>query len=112
MYDLRAKRDPVRRLTETQAYETDAKFSPQSRYVSFIRDQDLFVIDLRSGKESALTSDGEGLVQNGVAEFIAGDGHALRLLLPRRSGGGWVALVGGRMPTSPLATPLPIDAST
>jgi dipeptidyl-peptidase-4 len=71
VYDLRAKRDPVRRLTETQAYETDAKFSPQSRYVSFIRDQDLFVIDLRNGKESALTSDGEGLVQNGVAEFIA-----------------------------------------
>lgn len=61
----------VRRLTETDAYETDAKLSPQGRYVSFIRDQDLYVIDLRTDKETALTTDGAGLIQNGVAEFIA-----------------------------------------
>lgn len=65
------KGSTVRRLTETDAYETDAKLSPQGRYVSFIRDQDLYVIDLRSGQETALTTDGDGLVQNGVAEFIA-----------------------------------------
>jgi dipeptidyl-peptidase 4 len=71
LYDLAASRPSVRRLTDTEAYETDAKISPRGRYVSFIRDQDLFVIDLGDGKEIALTSDGEGLVQNGVAEFIA-----------------------------------------
>src|SRR5690606_16123712 len=71
LYELGAKTDAVKRLTETEAYETDAKLSPRSRFVSFIRDQDLFVIDLRDGKERALTSDGEGLVQSGVAEFIA-----------------------------------------
>jgi dipeptidyl-peptidase-4 len=71
LYDLTAKSAPVRRLTDTQAYETDAKLSPRGRYVSFIRDQNLFVIDLRNGHERALTTDGKGLVQNGVAEFVA-----------------------------------------
>jgi len=71
LYDLTAKSNPVHRLTQTDAYETDAKFSPRGNYVSFIRDQDLFIIDVASGKERALTTDGVGLVQNGVAEFVA-----------------------------------------
>lgn len=71
LYDLAARSNPVRRLTTTDAYETDANFSPRGKYVSFIRDQDLFVIDVASGQERALTIDGEGLIQNGVAEFVA-----------------------------------------
>ena len=39
--------------------------------MSFIRDQNLFAIDLRTRQERALTTDGAGLVQNGVAEFVA-----------------------------------------
>ncbi len=71
LYDLGSSKQSVRRLTASESYETDARFSPHARYVSFIRDQDLFVLDLATGIETALTSDGEGLVQNGVAEFIA-----------------------------------------
>ncbi|MGH8188525.1 MAG: DPP IV N-terminal domain-containing protein, partial [Steroidobacteraceae bacterium] len=71
VYDLGAKSDPVTRLTQTEAYETDARFSPKGRYVSFIRDQDLFAIDLQTRAEQALTKGGEGLIQNGVAEFVA-----------------------------------------
>lgn len=71
VYSLRATADRVRRLTETDAYETDARFSPRGGYVSFVRDQDLFVYDLRNAREIALTTDGDGLVHNGVAEFIA-----------------------------------------
>ena len=42
VYDLaRSGADAVRRLTTTDAYETDARFSPRSHYVSFIRDQNL-----------------------------------------------------------------------
>ena len=42
VYDLGARRaDAVRRLTTTDAYETDARFSPHSNYVSFVRDQNL-----------------------------------------------------------------------
>src|SRR5882762_8433122 len=72
VYDLRAKPDKaVRRLTHTASYETDAKFSPLGRYVSFIRDQNLVVYDLTSGKEIKITHDGGGLISLGTAEFIA-----------------------------------------
>jgi dipeptidyl-peptidase-4 len=77
VYDLAAKnaaRDPasaVRRLTTTDGYETDARFSPRSHYVSFVRDQNLYVIELANGRERAITTDGGGLVSYGMAEFIA-----------------------------------------
>ncbi len=72
VYDLRAKPGKaVRRLTNTAAYETEARFSPRGSYVSFIRDQNLFVYDLAAGKEQPVTRDGGGLVSFGSAEFIA-----------------------------------------
>ncbi|MEY3712707.1 MAG: Prolyl tripeptidyl peptidase precursor [Pseudomonadota bacterium] len=72
LYDLAASADrAVRRLTETAAAETDARFSPRGRYVSFVRDQNLYVIDLASGEERAITSGGAGLISYGMAEFIA-----------------------------------------
>jgi dipeptidyl-peptidase-4 len=71
-YDLRAKRRAaMRRLTSSEAFETDARISPRGGFVSFIRDQNLWVLDLASGKERALTSDGGGTISNGMAEFIA-----------------------------------------
>lgn len=68
-YDL--DRKSARRLTETEAFETDVRVSPNGRYVSFIRDQDIFIVDLKTGKERQLTRDGEGPVKNGMAEFVA-----------------------------------------
>nr|WP_315259148.1 S9 family peptidase [uncultured Duganella sp.] len=49
----------------------DPKISPQGRYVSYVRDQNLFVIDLNTGKEKQLTSDGKGTIHNAEAEFVA-----------------------------------------
>ena len=77
LYDISANNgarkpgDAVRRLTRTDAYETDARFSPHSHYVSFVRDQNLFVIDLANGTERPVTREGGGLVSFGMAEFIA-----------------------------------------
>ncbi|WP_292066485.1 S9 family peptidase [Brevundimonas sp. UBA7664] len=61
----------VRRLTETPADEIDAKVSPQGNFVSFVRDQDLVVLDLNGDRETAVTTDGEGLITWATAEFIA-----------------------------------------
>ncbi|RZJ19033.1 MAG: S9 family peptidase [Brevundimonas sp.] len=61
----------VRRLTETAADEIDAKVSPEGAYVSFVRDQDLVILNLADGRETALTSDGDGLITWATAEFIA-----------------------------------------
>jgi dipeptidyl-peptidase-4 len=61
----------VRRLTETPADEIDAKVSPKGNYVSFVRDQDLVVVDLATNAETPITDDGEGLITWATAEFIA-----------------------------------------
>lgn len=62
---------PVRQLTATEAYETDIKVSPAGHYVSFIRDRNLYMIDLATGEERQLTFDGGGAISNGIAEFVA-----------------------------------------
>jgi dipeptidyl-peptidase-4 len=49
----------------------DPKISPKGRYVSYVRDQNLFVIDLTTGQERQLTTDGKDTVHNGEAEFVA-----------------------------------------
>ena len=49
----------------------DPKISPKGRFVSFVRKQNLYVIDLKSGAERQLTTDGAGTIHNGEAEFIA-----------------------------------------
>ncbi|MEL7129217.1 MAG: DPP IV N-terminal domain-containing protein, partial [Pseudomonadota bacterium] len=63
----------VRRLTETDAFEFDAKVSPAGKYVSFIRDNALFAIDLETGDERQLTPDADAVnaISYGVAEFVA-----------------------------------------
>lgn len=72
LYDLDSTPDrALRRLTQTEIFETDPRFSPGGNFVSFIREQDLFVINLESGEERQLTADGEGPIKNGMAEFVA-----------------------------------------
>lgn len=61
----------ARRLTETEADEIDAKVSPLGNFVSFVRDQDLVVLDLASNAETPVTTDGDGLITWATAEFIA-----------------------------------------
>lgn len=61
----------VRRLTETEADEIDAKVSPKGNFVSWVRDQDLVVYDLAAGTEAEVTTDGDGLITWATAEFIA-----------------------------------------
>ncbi|WP_267225678.1 S9 family peptidase [Dyella silvae] len=49
----------------------DPKISPKGRYVSYVREQNLWVIDLANGEARQLTHDGGGTVHNGEAEFVA-----------------------------------------
>jgi dipeptidyl-peptidase-4 len=61
----------VRRLTETKETEVDARVSEGGRYLSFVRNQNLFVTDVASGRERQLTTDGGGTLSWGSAEFVA-----------------------------------------
>ncbi|MET3664714.1 S9 family peptidase [Caulobacter sp. 1776] len=60
----------VTRLTETPGDEVDAKVSPKGGYVSYVRDQNLYIKPVTGGAETALTTDGKGALSFGVAEFV------------------------------------------
>lgn len=61
----------VTRLTASGAGALDAVVSPKGGYVSFVRNQNLVVIDRATGKELALTTDGAGPLSWALAEFVA-----------------------------------------
>ncbi|RAK58723.1 S9 family peptidase [Phenylobacterium hankyongense] len=61
----------VRQLTDTKADEIDAKVSPKGSFVSFVRDDNLYVLPTAGGAERALTEGGTELKSWATAEFIA-----------------------------------------
>jgi dipeptidyl-peptidase-4 len=73
----------IQRLTNTPETEIDAHVSDGGRYVSFVRGQNLYAIDLSSSVERALTTEGKGTVTCGTAEFVAQEE------MSRRTGTWW-----------------------
>src|SRR5690606_12624580 len=61
----------VTQLTDSDAFDTDARFSPKGNHVSFIRNQNIYVVSVDDGGERQLTFDGQGTIKNGMAEFVA-----------------------------------------
>lgn len=61
----------ARQLLDTDAFETDIKLSPKGNYISFIRDQNLYIKHIESGKETAITTEGGANIKYGMAEFVA-----------------------------------------
>jgi len=61
----------LRRLTRTDEEETDPKPSPDGSRVAFVRDFDLWLLDLATDTEKALTTDGqEGVFLNGTTDWL------------------------------------------
>ena len=72
LYDLnKSGSAAVRKLTQGGGFATDPKISPKGGFVSFIRERDLWVIDLATGQPTRITKDGSATIANGVAEFVA-----------------------------------------
>ncbi len=63
--------DAVAELPIGNGFATDAKLSPKGQFVSFIREQNLFVLNLKNNKLIQVTKDGGGAIKNGMAEFVA-----------------------------------------
>ncbi|WP_350563108.1 DPP IV N-terminal domain-containing protein, partial [Psychrobacter sp. CAL346-MNA-CIBAN-0220] len=61
----------VAELATGDGFATDARLSPKGHFVSFVRDQNLFVLSLDNQKVTALTTDGKGPIKNAMAEFVA-----------------------------------------
>jgi dipeptidyl aminopeptidase/acylaminoacyl peptidase len=60
---------PVR-LTKTPGRKELVSFSPNGQFVAFVRDSNLFVVDLATQTERKLTTDGAELIANGKADWV------------------------------------------
>ena len=61
----------LRSTTGDGLRQTDLTVSGRGRYLSYVRDGDLFAYDLSLDREERLTRDASDCVTNGVADFIA-----------------------------------------
>jgi dipeptidyl-peptidase-4 len=58
------------RLTKTAGAKQVASFSPDGRFVAFVRAGNLYAVDVESQVERALTGDGGEFVLNGLADWV------------------------------------------
>jgi len=78
VYDAEA--NTVTPLSDRAAgFQMFAKFDPAGERVAFVRDRNLFVVDLASGRETQLTNDGaDGGVINGTFDWVYEEEFGLR----------------------------------
>ena len=67
-FDL--KTQTPRTLVSGQSALADPKISPDARSVSFVRDHNLWVVDVASGKERAITHGGTEAVRKGELDWV------------------------------------------
>ena len=63
----------------TKGFQMFAKLSPDGERVAFVRDRNLFMVNLNTGVETQLTSDGEdGSIINGTSDWVYEEEFRLR----------------------------------
>lgn len=60
----------AKQLTRTEATESDPKLSPDGKKVSYRIDNDLYFLDIASGKSTRLTRDGSETLLNGKLDWV------------------------------------------
>ncbi len=70
LYWFDLKTQAGKRLTSGKEAAEDPKFSPDGKTVSFVRGYDLWVVDIASGKETRLTTDGKEELLNGKLDWV------------------------------------------
>jgi dipeptidyl-peptidase-4 len=68
VFDVETK--TFRRLTDTEEEQAIIKFSPDGRKIGFTRSNNLFVMDIASGRETQLTFDGTADIINGRFDWV------------------------------------------
>ncbi|NNE98721.1 MAG: S9 family peptidase, partial [Pyrinomonadaceae bacterium] len=70
LFVYNARTRSSKRLTNNKAEELEADFSPDGKMVSFVRDNDLYVVEIGSGKEHRVTFDGTKNTLNGFLAWV------------------------------------------
>ncbi len=68
VYDM--SKEKIIYSIQSDEKQENIRFSPDSKKIGFIRDNNLFVFDLSSGKEKQLTFDGSNEILNGVFDWV------------------------------------------
>ena len=58
------------RLTSSPGEEKLSSFDPDGKFVAFVRDKNLYVVDIATQTERALTNSGGGMISNGQADWV------------------------------------------
>jgi dipeptidyl-peptidase-4 len=67
---LDGKTQETRTLLEGKEAIADVKFSPDGRFVSFVRSHNLFLVNLADGKERGLTTGGTEVIRKGELDWV------------------------------------------
>ena len=70
LYHYEIQNHRVRRLTASPESEEEVSFSPDGLLVAFVRDHDLFVVDVAHRREYPLTTDGDAVTRNGLLDWV------------------------------------------
>ncbi|GBD32722.1 Dipeptidyl aminopeptidase 4 [bacterium HR33] len=68
VWDFRTR--TLKPISTRPGFQMFAKFSPDGRKVGFVRDNNIFVVDLESGVERQLTRDGSEDIINGTTDWV------------------------------------------
>lgn len=70
LYAYQVSRRQFRRLTATPAPERNPKLSPDGKFLAYTRQHNLYSLDLETGLEYQLTTDGSETILNGWASWV------------------------------------------
>jgi len=97
-------------VTNTDGFETDAKISASGKFVSYVRENDLYMTDLATGREKRLSFGANDMVRNATASFVVQEELA-------RSTGYWLSptemhMAYSQIDESPIAVEHRIEFGT
>jgi len=113
LFLVQGKTGAARVLTRTPEAEEFPQLSPDGRRVAFVRKNDLYVVDVQSGRETRLTKSGSDTVLNGRLDWVyeeelAGRSGKAFWWSPESDAVAYLQLDQARVPTFPIVDFLPV----